>query len=111
MPYRNFAGEKSVLEDLEVFLHGAARNLRVGSDGLVVYLLTAGEGGDFKEAAERRKVSRCALLHDLLFKIERDVSGEVFLRIVGKPDTWHKADVDGSVKVEGGAEFGSGERM
>ena len=53
----------------------------------------------------------CSPLHDFLFEVERDVSGEVFVGFVGEPYSGEKSVVDCAIQIEGVAKFGSGERM
>ena len=61
-PDGNLLCKKGVFEDLKVFLHGAAWNLRVGGYGLVVDLFSVRKRGDFEKAAERGKVARRSFL-------------------------------------------------
>ena len=58
-----------------------------------------------------REYVNAAFLHDFLFEVERDVSGEVFVGFVGEPYSGQKSVVDGAIQVEGVAKFGCGERM
>ena len=110
-PDWDFLGKECVFEDSEVFLYGASRNLRIGRDGLVVDLLAARKRGNLEKAAECRKIACRAFLYDFLFKVKRDIAGDVFVGRVGIPNAGDKPIVDGTVEIECIAEFGCGEWM
>ena len=101
--------KQGVLEDVQVTLHGGARDAAVARDAGYVDDLTVVKGGNRQEARESRKISHQPLRPDLLAEVKPDIALEHGAPFVGDPDQGDCSRVEGGIEVEVVAEFGRGQ--
>src|SRR4030043_668682 len=102
---------KSVFENLEVFIDRRACHLGVICNVGEVHDCAVTKSGNFKKTAESRDISGYTFGDYLLLKISSGIGLQVCPRILREIDRWKQASLESSEKIKLIPQFPVGERV